>query len=91
MSASKLVARRATSLARSPSSVMAPRSTLPRPTSSPSGALPSQYLICSYLKYLTKKFLKKKNVRDFLHVIASSPSTYELRFFSIDQDEEDAE
>jgi len=41
-----------------------------------------------YLKYLTKKFLKKKNVRDFLHVVASNASTYELRFFHIDQDED---
>ncbi|KYQ99817.1 S60 ribosomal protein L22 [Tieghemostelium lacteum] len=34
-----------------------------------------------YLKYLTKKFLKKKMVRDFLRVIATSKNAYELRFF----------
>lgn len=27
---------------------------------------------CRYLKYLTKKFLKKHNVRDWLRVIASN-------------------
>ena len=45
----------------------------------------------SYLKYLTKKFLKKKNVRDFLHVIASNASTYELRFFNVDNADEEAD
>ena len=48
-----------------------------------------------YLKYLTKKYLKKQQLRDYLHVIASSASTYELRYFQIhdggdagDEDEE---
>jgi large subunit ribosomal protein L22e len=48
-----------------------------------------------YLKYLTKKFLKKHNVRDWLRVIASNKdrSVYELRYFNIadqaeDEDEE---
>jgi large subunit ribosomal protein L22e len=36
-----------------------------------------------YLKYLTKKYLKKQQLRDFLHVIASSKGTYELRYFKI--------
>ena len=36
-----------------------------------------------YLKYLTKKYLKKQQLRDYLHVIASSASTYELRYFQI--------
>jgi len=38
-----------------------------------------------YLKYLTKKFLKKHNVRDWLRVIASNKdrSVYELRYFNI--------
>ena len=44
-----------------------------------------------YLKYLTKKFLKKKEIRDWLHVIASNASTYELRYFNINQDEEEEE
>lgn len=44
-----------------------------------------------YLKYLTKKFLKKHQLRDFMHVIASDKETYELRYFNINQDEEAAE
>ena len=47
-----------------------------------------------YLKYLTKKYLKKQQLRDYLHVIASDKSTYELRYFSIhdnDGDEEDVD
>merc|ERR1712127_75859 len=46
-----------------------------------------------YLKYLTKKFLKKHNVRDWLRVIASNKdrSVYELRYFNIaDQEDEEA-
>ena len=45
-----------------------------------------------YLKYLTKKYLKKHNVRDWLRVIASNKdrSVYELRYFNIaDQDAEE--
>lgn len=41
-----------------------------------------------YLKYLTKKFLKKHQLRDFMHVIASNKDTYELRYFNINQEEE---
>eukprot|EP00981_Chlorochromonas_danica_P014225 scaffold7567_cov167-Ochromonas_danica.AAC.5 len=36
-----------------------------------------------YLKYLTKKYLKKQELRDFLHVIATSKSNYELRYFKV--------
>eukprot|EP01038_Epipyxis_sp_PR26KG_P011953 gene11953-16000_t len=36
-----------------------------------------------YLKYLTKKYLKKQQLKDFLHVIASNKSTYELRYYKI--------
>jgi large subunit ribosomal protein L22e len=36
-----------------------------------------------YLKYLTKKYLKKQQLRDFLHVIATNSSTYELKYFSV--------
>lgn len=41
-----------------------------------------------YLKYLTKKFLKKNKLRDWLRVIANNKDSYELRYFNIDQDEE---
>lgn len=36
-----------------------------------------------YLKYLTKKYLKKQQLRDFLRVTASSKGSYELRYFQI--------
>ncbi len=59
-----------------------------------------------YLKYLTKKYLKKvrlgrfgivyslvdvqHSLRDWLRVVASSKDTYELRYFQINQDDDDA-
>merc|ERR1712113_126887 len=42
-----------------------------------------------YLKYLTKKFLKKQQLRDWLHVIADSPTSYDLRYFEIQGDEDE--
>lgn len=42
-----------------------------------------------YLKYLTKKYLKKNNLRDWLRVVAANQSSYELRYFQINN--EDAE
>ncbi|XP_013584582.1 PREDICTED: 60S ribosomal protein L22-2-like [Brassica oleracea var. oleracea] len=41
-----------------------------------------------YLKYLTKKYLKKYNIRDWLRVIASNKdrNLYELRYFNIEDD-----
>jgi len=45
-----------------------------------------------YLKYLSKKYLKKQQLRDWLHVIASSKSSYELRYYNIhDQDADEDE
>merc|ERR1712216_328239 len=47
-----------------------------------------------YLKYLTKKYLKKQQLRDYVHVVASSKGMYELRYFNIpdnDADEDDDE
>ncbi|KAJ3059961.1 hypothetical protein HK102_009736, partial [Quaeritorhiza haematococci] len=48
-----------------------------------------------YLKYLTKKFLKKHQLRDWLRVVSSKKDTYELRYFNIaaegDDEEGDAE
>lgn len=46
---------------------------------------------CRYLKYLTKKYLKKNNLRDWLRVVANSKESYELRYFQINQDEEEEE
>ncbi|KAI0735327.1 ribosomal protein L22e [Earliella scabrosa] len=45
-----------------------------------------------YLKYLTKKFLKKNSLRDWIRVVASSKDVYQLRFYNIqagDDEEED--
>ncbi|KAF8111546.1 hypothetical protein N665_0074s0076 [Sinapis alba] len=41
-----------------------------------------------YLKYLTKKYLKKYGTRDWLRVIASNKdrNMYELRYFNIEDD-----
>jgi large subunit ribosomal protein L22e len=37
---------------------------------------------------LTKKYLKKQQLRDFLRVIASNKQTYELRYFNMQAEEE---
>ncbi|GIX93755.1 60S ribosomal protein L22 [Caerostris darwini] len=44
-----------------------------------------------YLKYLTKKYLKKNNLRDWLRVVASGKDDYELRYFQINSEEEEEE
>jgi len=44
-----------------------------------------------YLKYLTKKFLKKQQLRDWLRVVASSKHAYEIRYFNIHEAEDDDE
>jgi large subunit ribosomal protein L22e len=36
-----------------------------------------------YLKYLTKKYLKKTQVRDFLRVLAPKKNTYVVKYFNI--------
>ncbi|KAK5115337.1 hypothetical protein LTR62_001537 [Meristemomyces frigidus] len=45
-----------------------------------------------YLKYLTKKFLKKQQLRDWLRVVSTSKGEYSLKFFNVvgdDNEEED--
>ena len=46
-----------------------------------------------YIKYLTKKYLKKHNVRDWLRVVASNKdrSVYELRYFNIAAQDDQAD
>ncbi|XP_073992145.1 uncharacterized protein [Rhodnius prolixus] len=44
-----------------------------------------------YLKYLTKKYLKKNNLRDWLRVVASAKDTYELRYFQFNSQDDDDE
>ncbi|EAU35960.1 60S ribosomal protein L22 [Aspergillus terreus NIH2624] len=46
-----------------------------------------------YLKYLTKKYLKKQQLRDWLRVVSTSKGVYELRFYNVvnEEGEEDEE
>jgi large subunit ribosomal protein L22e len=44
-----------------------------------------------YLKYLTKKYLKKNLLRDTLRVISTGKDVYELRYFQIGNDADDDE
>lgn len=41
-----------------------------------------------YLKYLTKKYLRKQELRDFLRVVATGKNTYELKYFNITDGEQ---
>jgi large subunit ribosomal protein L22e len=36
-----------------------------------------------YLKYLTKKYLKKQELKEYIRVVAISKNAYELRYFNI--------
>ncbi len=42
-----------------------------------------------YLKYLSKRYLKKQQLRDFLHVIAPNKNTYEFKYFKVSGGEEE--
>lgn len=44
-----------------------------------------------YFKYLTKKYLKKQSLRDYLRVIANSKVGYELRYFKMASEEGEEE
>ena len=45
-----------------------------------------------YLKYLTKKYLKKQQMREYLRVVANNKNTYQLRYLQVDNEGEgDAE
>ena len=41
-----------------------------------------------YLKYLTKKYLKKHNLREFLYVVAANKASYQIKYFNIQQEGE---
>ena len=43
-----------------------------------------------YLKYCTKKYLKKQQMREYLRVVATSKNAYELRYLQVDNAEEAA-
>merc|ERR1712217_621495 len=42
-----------------------------------------------YLKYLSKKYLKAQQLRDFLRVVAPNKTSYELRYFNINEDKDE--
>ena len=46
-----------------------------------------------YLKYLTKRYLRKNALRDFLRVVALSDdkTVYELRYYQINNDDDEEE
>ncbi|GMM49139.1 ribosomal 60S subunit protein L22A [Starmerella bacillaris] len=44
-----------------------------------------------YAKYLTKRYLKKKDLRDWLRVVATGRSYFEVRFFNLDAGEDEEE
>ena len=45
-----------------------------------------------YLKYLSKKYLKKQGIRDYIRVLASGKTSYQLRYFKVNAgDDEDDE
>jgi large subunit ribosomal protein L22e len=46
------------------------------------------------LKYLSKRYLKKQQLKDYLRVVAASKLTYEMRYYKIsagDDDDDDKE
>jgi len=43
-----------------------------------------------YLKYLTKKFLKKQLLRDYIRVIAKSKTGYTLKYFNFNAESEES-
>ena len=44
-----------------------------------------------YTKYLTKKYLKKQDLREFLKVVATSKNVYEIRYLTVADDGADEE
>lgn len=45
-----------------------------------------------YLKYLTKRYLKKNQIRDWIRFVSVKQNQYQLQFYSVaDEEEEDEE
>jgi large subunit ribosomal protein L22e len=44
-----------------------------------------------YLKYLTKKYLKKQDLREYLRVVATNKNSYQIRYFNIRNEDDDDE
>lgn len=45
----------------------------------------------AYLKYLTKRYLKKNSLRDWIRVVATDRNAYELRYFRISSNDDEDE
>ncbi|PWN53442.1 ribosomal protein L22e [Violaceomyces palustris] len=43
-----------------------------------------------YLKYLSKKYLKRSQLRDWLRVVATSKQGFEIKFFNVSYDQDEA-
>ena len=48
-------------------------------------------IMLRYLKYLTKKFLKKNQLRDYVRVVSCNKTGYELRYLHINVAEEESD
>merc|ERR1712066_92471 len=44
-----------------------------------------------YLKYSTKRYLKKNNLREWLRVVAEDKPSYTLKYFNINQDDDESD
>jgi len=42
-----------------------------------------------YIKYLSKKFLKKHQLKEFLRITAPTRTTFELKYYNVGNDEEE--
>lgn len=42
-----------------------------------------------YLKFLSKKYLKKQTLRDYIRVVSSDKQTYVFKYFSVTADDEE--
>ncbi|KAK4538389.1 hypothetical protein CDCA_CDCA17G4414 [Cyanidium caldarium] len=44
-----------------------------------------------YFKYLARKYLKKREMRDFMRIVSSGRDTYQLRYYNVGQAEAQSE
>ena len=44
-----------------------------------------------YLKYLTKKYLKKNQIRDWIRFVSVKQNQYKLQFYAVAEDDEEEE
>mmetsp|Transcript_4525 Transcript_4525/g.9655 ORF Transcript_4525/g.9655 Transcript_4525/m.9655 type:complete len:103 (+) Transcript_4525:403-711(+) len=42
-----------------------------------------------YLKYLTKKYLKKQSLRDYIRIVASDKKSFKLSYYPVDAADEE--